>query len=104
MFESIQREEWYDMVDTVMQREEGLRGIRKQRDRPFTAYVANEKEEYLGEITFDARHFAKEHRVDVSQISFCVANITNSKLEPVGARERSITSFLGYVLRRAIIC
>ena len=78
-----------------MQREEGLRGIRKQRDRPFTAYVANEKEECLDEIAFDARYFAKEHRVDVSQISYCVTNITNSKLEPVGAHERSVLAFWG---------
>ena len=60
------REEWYDMVDTVMKREEGICSIRKQRTRPFTAYVANEEQQCLDEITFDASQFSREHRADVS--------------------------------------
>ena len=93
MFESIKREEWYDMVDTVMQREEGLRRIRKQRNRPFTAYVANEKEQCLEEITFDASHFAKEHRIDVSQFSFSVGKCCKCHQFEISAHNRNKYKF-----------
>ena len=42
--------------------------MRKQRNRPFTAYVANEEQQCLEEITFDPSQFSREHRADVSFI------------------------------------
>lgn len=68
VFESIAREEWYDMVEMVMKRDEGISTMRKQRNRPFTAYVANEEQQCLEEITFDPSQFSREHRADVSFI------------------------------------